>query len=325
MRFPLNTTPDDVLDLCGPGVYRVYTLDAFGEQLSNDHLSRWDLSSSSLHELRNSSSADPILGSRIDRTPPTSDLRFALEAMTQMMRTNTDALRLVAESHVDLAKTIATVKGLPRNAAMYQPPALTAGEHQEYEDEEDEDEDDEPVDARPTNYLDVLMPISKAIAPQVAEMFPGFVMGVNNFAAKAGSALRSKINSKSPTASNDDIASRPFEMRELVDLGYAHRKGEAQRAATQESAEAGETLQARLMRDAQLRQKVFAIKNSLAPDEVEILISAAGTMPPAAQTKFMETIKPLSLEDAVAYCREVVKTIRAHEMDANDSNNHQPA
>jgi hypothetical protein len=50
----------------------------------------------------------------------TTDLRFALEAMTQMMRTHNDALRIVAESQVDLAKAIATAKGLPRNATTAQ-------------------------------------------------------------------------------------------------------------------------------------------------------------------------------------------------------------
>ncbi len=301
MRFPLHTSPEDVVELCGPGIYRVYALDAVGEQLGDDHVARWDLTPSS-REHRNTS-MDPMVALRADRhampATPATDLRFALEAMAQMMRTNTDALRLVAESQVDLAKAIATVKGLPRNAAMYLPPAPANDDSDEYEEEE---EDDEVQEARPSSYLDLLLPFSQALAPKVAEMFPGLVVGMN---------APSPVNAEAVevSAESSDLASRPFEARELVDLQYARKKGQAKRAVSRQPA----PLKTRVMEDPKLMQQIMAIKKELAPDEIETLMSAVGTWAEAAQTKFLDEIKPVSTELAVAYCREVIESIRARQ------------
>ncbi len=105
---------------------------------------------------------------------PGSDLRFALETMAQMMRTNSDALRLVAESQVDLAKTIASVKGLPRNAAMFLPQTPPANVSIDEDDDDEEEADDESQPA-PTTYLDLLMPFSEALAGKVADRVPGLL------------------------------------------------------------------------------------------------------------------------------------------------------
>jgi hypothetical protein len=112
LRFPIDTTSDELVEMCGPGVYRVYALDELGKQLA--HVTTWDLTPG-VRELRNATAESSLL-LRPAASAPITDLRFALEAMQAMMRTNSDALRMVAESHVDLAKTIAAVKGMPRNA-----------------------------------------------------------------------------------------------------------------------------------------------------------------------------------------------------------------
>lgn len=308
LRFPLHTTPDDILELYGAGVYRVYALDAFGEQLSSDHLSRLDLTSSSIRDLRNSS-MESVLGPRGDRitTSAGSDLRFALEAMASMMRTNTEALRLVAESQVDLAKTIATVKGLPRNAAMYLPAAAHANDDED-EDEADDEDNEEIEDARPSSYIDLLLPFSQALAPIVADMVPGLV-------GKVATQSTPKTATDEST-STSDLADRPFEVRELVDLQYARKKGEAKRAATPR-ATVSPSLTTRVMSDAKLAQQILAIKKELSPAEIQTLMSSASTWSEAAQTKFLETIKPLSTEMAVAYCQEVIETIRANQASPN--------
>ena len=298
LRFPLQTTPEDIVDLCGTGAYRVYALDALGEQLGDEHVARWDLTQSSWREPRNAA-LDPTIALRPERTAalqgPATDLRFALETMAQMMRTNMDALRLVAESQVDLAKTIASVKGLPRNAAMFTPPQPA---NDEEDDEEEEDETEQPA----TNYFDLLMPFSEALAGKVADMVPGLL---------AGGGVKSDAPA-ADTAPTDDLANRPFEARELVDLRYAHRKAEAKRNASQQPSV---PLQARVMKDPQLVRQIMAIKALLAPEEIETLLSAASTWSAAAQTKFLETIKPIPANDAVVYCREVIKTVQAHQAD----------
>lgn len=303
LRFPLHTSPDDIVELCGAGVYRVYALDALGEQLGDEHVARWDLTTSSWREPRNAA-MDPMVALRPERSAtaamPGSDLRFALETMAQMMRTNSDALRLVAESQVDLAKTIASVKGLPRNAAMFLPQTPPANAPTD----EDDDDEEEPADESPpapTNYLDLLMPFSEALAGKVADMVPGLL---------AGGAAKTDAPT-AETAPSDDLANRPFEARELVDLRYAHRKAEARRNASQQST----PLQARVMKDPQLVRQIMAIKALLAPEEIETLLAAASSWSDAAQTKFLETIKPIPPNDAVVYCREVIKTVLAHQAD----------
>lgn len=315
LRFPLHTSPEDITDLCGPGIYRVYALDALGEQLADEHVSRWDLTSASARDVRNAS-IDPMIALRPDRgvafANPMSDLRFALETMAQMMRTNSDALRLVSESQVDLAKTIASVKGLPRNAAMYLPPTHAAPAANDDDDEDVDDEDDDTSqEAAPTNYLDLLMPFSEALAGKVADMVPGLVGGLAGGAiAKSAEPPASAEGAETPS-DDEDLAHRPFEARELYDLKYAQRKGEAKRAASQQ-AEQSVPLQARVMKDPQLVRQIMAIKAQLKPDEIETLLSAAGSWSETAQTKFLETIKPLPVANAVVYCREVIKTVIEH-------------
>jgi hypothetical protein len=321
IRFPLHTTSDDLVELCGPGIYRVYALDKLGELVADEHIAKWDLNAPS-RELRNAS-MDPMLVPRAERismstASPSTDLRFALETMAQMMRTNSDALRLVAESQVDLAKTIATVKGLPRNAAMYLPPSPPAANDT---DDEEADDDEEPSDehieqAAPTNFIDLLMPFSQAVAGKVADMVPGLIGGVAAMSS-GGSA-----NAVAPST-EEDVANRPFEMKEIVNWDYARQKGAAKRAVRQQPAAAQQprpaaqqqqqavmALQARVVKDPQLLQQFMAIKNHLSSEESRTLLSAVAWWPEDAQTKLLDTLKPLPVGDAVEYCREVIKMIR---------------
>lgn len=175
LRYPLHTTAEDVLDLCGPGIYRVYALDAVGEQLADEHIARWDLTPCS-REHRNAA-MDPMLALRSER--------------------------------------------------------------------------------------------------------PSTAMAT------------------------------PSEARELFDINYAHRKGEAKRAAIQRSA-AAVPLQARITKDPQLVRQIMAIKSALASDEIETLLSAAATWSDEDQTQFLDMIKPLPVSEAIVFCREVIGTIRAH-------------
>ena len=138
VRFPLTTTMDELVDLCGPDVYRVYALDELGEDLG--HVTT--VSAERDRELRNAAAVDesPLTVLRAPSSA-TSDLRYALEAITQIARINGEALRSVSQAQADWVKAIAMAKGLPRNVAF--PVA------RDDEDEDDDDEDEAPAEPVP--------------------------------------------------------------------------------------------------------------------------------------------------------------------------------
>jgi hypothetical protein len=312
VRFPLYASSDDIADLCGPGVYRVYALDALGEQLADEHIAKWDLTFG--REPRNAA-ADPMVVLRSPMVAPgasaaQTDLRFALEAMAQMMRTNTDALRLVAESQVDLAKAIVTAKGLPRNVAF--PALATAPANQSTGEVDDDGEDVEPPVSRPTNVYDLLMPFSE----KAAELAPMF-LGIGGPGQAGAAPIVTTDAGAATTSAAVDLASRPFEMRELVDLDYAHRKGAAKRDHAS-AADVRASIQRRIMADPQLVQQVMAIKSALGSDEINELIAAAASWPVAQQDELLARIKPLSTEQAVLFCRETLNQIRAQQQPTED-------
>ena len=102
MRFPLDTTLEDLADTCGPDTYRVYALDEVGKTLGPCLVTV--TAPREPRDLRNAAaqeSASLLSLPRATSVAAPSDLRFALEAMTQMMRINGEALRAVAESQAD--------------------------------------------------------------------------------------------------------------------------------------------------------------------------------------------------------------------------------
>jgi hypothetical protein len=302
-RFPLDTTGDELVEMCGSGVYRVYALDEVGAQLAEEHVARWDLTPGT-REQRNGAPDVPMLASLRNSAAPTAatDLRFALEAMTQMMRTNSDALRIVTESHVDLAKTIATAKGLPRNAAYMLP--------QQLETDDDDDDDDEPPAEKPRQFIELLMPLAQEAAKIVPALVAGRVMG------NATQAAEPKALDATPEGqeSDEELASRPdWEARDLMNLNYASRKAQAKRNVKEQAAaraSAMKAMQDRIVNDPALLQQLMAIKGQLAADEVETLMGAIALTTADEQAKFLDAIKTLPVEEAVAVCRDVITAIR---------------
>ena len=137
LRFPLETTAEELADLCGADVYRVYALDEVGKVL--DYVVTVDVTRDT-RELRNTALPDASFLPALRAAQPSgsSDLRFALEAMAQMMRVNSEAMRSIAESQADWVKSIASARGFFRNApAPYQPP--------EPPDDDEEEDEDEPA------------------------------------------------------------------------------------------------------------------------------------------------------------------------------------
>jgi hypothetical protein len=72
-----------------------------------------------------------------------------------------------AESHVDLAKTIARAKGLPRNATttVVAPPA-----------EPDADDEDDEDEQQPKHWVELMMPLAEKASEIVAALVMGKVM-----------------------------------------------------------------------------------------------------------------------------------------------------
>lgn len=135
MRFPLSTTAAELVELCGPDTYRVYALDEVGEIL--DFVTTLQAA-----RRRNANMPDvPLAALRsAPEATPTTDLRFALHALTEIARINGEALRAISDSQADWIKTLAMNKGLPRNVTF---PAMLPPRRED-RDEEDDDERGDP-------------------------------------------------------------------------------------------------------------------------------------------------------------------------------------
>lgn len=309
IRFPLETTCDELVAMCGRDSYRVYALDEVGKQL--DYVTTWDLTGET-RELRNANSAEPMLPAlRPSAVPgPVTDLRFALEAMTQMMRTNSDALRSVAESHVDLAKAIVAAKGLPRNARFVLPIERDIAADDHSNDRPDDDADGEAV---PKSWVDLALPF----AQKLAEVVPGLVMGKAMQSAPSARNANRSLGVTSDDASANTPGQPAWELRDVFDWSHAARKRE-ERVSVEESsgpqpmptAEIPASLRARVATDPVLVQRLFAIKTQLSDDEARTLMTAIAQAPEDAQLKLLDEIKALPVDHAVALCRQAVIAMR---------------
>jgi hypothetical protein len=73
------------------------------------------------------------------------------------------------------------------------------------------------------------------------------------------------------------------------------------------------TLQARITSDPALMQQLFAIKAQLSSDEIETLLGAVARSGASEQLSFIDSVKALPTDQAVALCRELVIEIRGGE------------
>lgn len=155
MRFPLSTTAAELVDLCGPDTYRIYALDELGEVL--DFVTTIQAS-----RPRNANVPDvPLAALRgLPDASPTSDLRFALHALTEIARINGEALRAISDSQADWIKTLAMNKGLPRNVAFPVLPPPREEPDVESDDGHDDAEDEADPNASPMmQFLSTVTPL----------------------------------------------------------------------------------------------------------------------------------------------------------------------
>ena len=105
-RFGLEITHEQLLDLCGPGKYRIEALDEFGKTLACVTTVIVGLPDDGPVELAANHNVRPY-------SP--NDLRIAMETIAQMSRAHSESLQSLASSQADWIKTLATAKQIPRN------------------------------------------------------------------------------------------------------------------------------------------------------------------------------------------------------------------
>lgn len=306
MRFPLHLTSDQLVEMCGLDVYHVYAIDEFGNMLGR--VTKLDATRDA-RELRNGFGGDvPTAPTSRTGYGQMTDLRFALEAMAQMMRTNSEALRAVTESQADWVKAIAVAKGMPRNVAF--PSEPPPPEPYDYDDEEEADEQDAPVAGAPTNVYDV---VNKAI-DKFGDFVPGLLTSSPGASPKKATARNAAGQAQASDIDWDLVNAPNWEARDAIDLDYAHRKGKAKRAAKALEQEAAATprltLHQQLARDPALQQRLMAIKTHITPEDAEIVINAVMASPPEQQDDFLSKLQAISVEEGAEMCRVVAADVR---------------
>lgn len=295
----------------------MYALDEVGELL--DHVTTLDLTGG---ERRNSSSvgsALPMLRSPGAGAPSaSSDLRFALEAMTQMMKTNSDALRIVTDSHVDLAKTIAVAKGLPRNAAMFMTPPANVSAVEASDDEDVDDADYEEHDTSSKTWADVAYTVAEQVTPMLSGVVPLLLSkpsATKETTPEETIAAADVVGGMTPEEM--ELARRPkWELKDFIDFNYASRKSAAKQKLATIDARGNastparpSTIQARVMHDPVLMQKLMAIKAQLTADDVRRLMGAIAQMSEQQQTHLLDMIKTAPEEVAIDMCKELLASM----------------
>jgi hypothetical protein len=306
LRFPLHVTRDELADTCGADTYRVYALDEVGNVL--DYVTTVNAGL----ELRNSAPEAPAFATeRVPATSSGSDLRYALDAITHMARTNSEAMRAIAESQADWVKAIALAKGLPRNVVIPPPP------RDDRDDEEDEDEPDETdapaLATPPTSGIEAF---ATAIAPFVPELMQSWsgrkrpendqqVTATNPMAHLA--RIQMQLNTQerklleallADPESGDDIA-KNFSSRTVDDVvGMIRRETSGVSKATPSPRREIS------LTDPAVMQRVVAVSRLLEPAERARLMSLGPRLmhlPDAAE--LMAKLMPLSDEAAVTWIR----------------------
>jgi hypothetical protein len=152
-RFPLDITVEELVDTCGADTYRIHALDEVGNVI--DYVTTIETA----RELRNAAEADVALVPALRSTSTmSSDLRYALEAVTHIARTNAEAMRAVAESQAEWIKSISSARGFFRNAPPIQVTSPADG---------DDDEEDDGGPNTKAHWIDTLQPVIGIVMQQL--------------------------------------------------------------------------------------------------------------------------------------------------------------
>lgn len=262
-RFPLDTTADELADTCGIDSYRVYALDEVGNVI--DYITTVETA----RELRNAAEPEVTLMPAARTPSGSTDLRYALEAVSHMARTNADAMRAVAESQAEWIKAISSARGFFRNAPQLQLPAPSEAP--------DNDEDDDEPERTP-DWVEKLQPIVGIVVQQLVASITG------------------------PKKLATDSASSKWEVADLLDWRRAGRK----RVDVEAAPRSDDPLDPRALQQA-LGGKAIAIGALLEPAERERLMKLAPMLMKLAAdpeiSRMLAELVAMSVEDSVVWVR----------------------
>lgn len=288
MRFPLEITNEELVDLCGPDVYRIYALDEVGKVL--DYVTTIDVNRD-VREPRNAMGLDTALPSlRATQVGTSGDLRFALETIAQIARVNSEALRSVAASQADWVKSIASARGFFRNSHVPTPNVV-----------EEAPETDDVEEPRNKTIYDVLAPLAEHWGPSVKPLVSMLTSGPTGGSRNAATGAPTEGASR-----GGDLEKAPnWEFRDLIDLNYAASKAKAKKAKHSMEARK-ESLQARLVSDPKLLSHFMAIKELLQPEEVARILALGESTTDEQLQWLIEQVSALPVEAAAALLRNTL-------------------
>jgi hypothetical protein len=317
MRFRLTTTVEEVAEAYGPDTYRVYALDDVGKVL--DFVTELDLSDD--RRDRRNAGLETSHGSRTSVFAASTDLRYALDAIVQMMRANGEALRSVAVAQADWVKSIASSRGFFRNGP---PPMLPSKREDDDEEDEQDDDDDDPVEPQKKTIYDVLAPFAEQIAPSVGPLVTMLTSGAKNApAVQSGSTPTARVDGP-----HTDLASRPnWEVRDFIDFRYSSEKAKAKKAAQAAQASSDQpnattakrSLQERVRADPKLLAHFMAISALLSDGERVGLMGFANQFGDLEQERLLAEIRARPAAEAATLLRALLVELNPSQSEASST------
>lgn len=265
-RFPLDTTAEDLAETCGADTYRIYALDDVGNVI--DYLTTIDAG----RELRNAAEPDVTVLPSLRATSGASDLRFALETVANIARTNADAMRALAESQAEWIQAISSARGFFRNA-----PLQLLGK--------DDKEDEEEFDTK-TSWIEQLQPVIGMVVPQLISSLLG------------------------PRNATDATPKKRLEVADILDWRRAAAKHEAQQLS--EPSEPDLTLDPEALRRALAAKAMAVNALLQPEERARLMKLAPMLMKVAADpeiARILSELVAMSTEDAVAWIRSHIDEI----------------
>ncbi len=100
--------PEQLLEMCGSGQYRIEALDEYGKPLA-------EVAKIVVGIPNDGSTAKTAANQNMRTIASPTDSRLMLETIAQMSRAHSESLQSLANAQADWIKTLATAKQLPRN------------------------------------------------------------------------------------------------------------------------------------------------------------------------------------------------------------------
>ena len=308
LRLPLQITRDDLAEMCGADTYRVYGIDELGNVLG--HVTTVEAGREVEPE------PDRQVFRNLGLPVGSSDLRYALEAITHMARTNSDALRAIAESQADWVTAIAAAKGLPRNVA-FPPPQLPPPPDDDDDDDEDDEDEGEPAESKQGGVEAFV----GAMAPFIPSLMSNWSSKPKQIDGGTGQAIRhlARIRAALTPKERDylDIVLTDPESGEAIAIDLTSKTVDDAVAmirhgvsATSEPRRNGTPPVS--MNDPALLQKVAAVSGLLKPDErARLMALAPRLMNSQAAMELVGNLLPLSHEAAAEWLRANLDEVEA--------------